>query len=61
MARKSMIEKANRKPKYSSRIIRRCEVCGRSRAYYRKFRMCRICLREFAGKGQIPGVAKSSW
>jgi len=61
MARKSMIEKANRKPKFSSRIIRRCEICGRSRAYYRKFRMCRICLREFASKGQIPGLTKSSW
>jgi len=61
MARKSMIEKANRKPKYSTRLNRRCEVCGRSRAYYRKFRMCRICLREFSSKGQIPGLAKSSW
>lgn len=61
MAKKSMIVKANRKPKYSSRIIRRCKVCGRPRAYIRKFSLCRICFREFASKGEIPGVSKSSW
>lgn len=61
MAKKSMIVKANRKPKYSSRIIRRCRVCGRPRAYIRKFSLCRICFREFASKGEIPGVSKSSW
>jgi len=46
MAKKSMIEKANRKPKYSTRIIRRCKLCGRKHAYIRKFGMCRICFRE---------------
>ncbi|MFA4996446.1 MAG: type Z 30S ribosomal protein S14 [Patescibacteria group bacterium] len=61
MAKKSMIAKANRKPKYSSRIIRRCKMCGRPRAYIRKFGLCRICFREFASKGEIPGVTKSSW
>lgn len=61
MAKKSLIEKAKRKPKFSSRIIRRCKVCGRSRAYYRKFNMCRICIREFASRGEIPGLTKSSW
>jgi small subunit ribosomal protein S14 len=61
MAKKSMIVKANRKPKYSSRIIRRCKMCGRPRAYIRKFGLCRICFREFASKGEIPGISKSSW
>ncbi len=61
MAKKAMIEKANRKPKFSSRIIRRCSLCGRPKAYIRKFDMCRICFRELAAKGEIPGVSKSSW
>jgi len=61
MARKALIEKANKKPKYSTRIIRRCQICGRSKAYIRKFGLCRICFREFASKGEIPGVKKSSW
>lgn len=61
MAKKAMIEKANRKPKFSTRIIKRCSLCGRPRAYIRKFDMCRICFRELASKGEIPGVSKSSW
>ncbi len=61
MARRAMIEKAKRKPKYSSRIIRRCLKCGRSRSYMRTFGVCRICFRELASKGEIPGVIKSSW
>jgi small subunit ribosomal protein S14 len=61
MAKKSLIAKANRKPKFSSRIVRRCKICGRSKAYYRKFNMCRICIREFASRGEIPGLTKSSW
>lgn len=61
MARKALIIKANRKPKYSTRIIRRCKLCGRPRAYIRKFGLCRICFREYASKGQIPGITKSSW
>lgn len=61
MARESMIVKANRKPKYMSRTIRRCKLCGRPRAYMRDFQMCRICFRELANKGMLPGVTKSSW
>jgi small subunit ribosomal protein S14 len=61
MARKALVEKAKRKPKYSSRIIRRCQRCGRSRAYMRKFGLCRICFREMALRGEIPGVRKASW
>lgn len=61
MARKALIEKANRKPKYSSRLIRRCGKCGRSRGFIRDFGICRICFRELANRGEIPGVIKSSW
>lgn len=61
MAKTSMIVKANRKPKFSTRIVRRCRVCGRPRGYIRKFGLCRICFREFASRGQVPGVTKSSW
>jgi small subunit ribosomal protein S14 len=51
----------NQKPKFQVRIRNRCKVCGRSRAYYRKFELCRICLRKYALNGDIPGVTKSSW
>lgn len=61
MARLALINKANKKPKYSSRLIRRCGKCGRSRGFLRKFGVCRICFRELATKGEIPGVTKSSW
>ena len=61
MARKALVEKANRKPKYMSRTIYRCMRCGRSRAYMRKFGLCRICFREMALRGEIPGVRKASW
>ncbi|HOD28978.1 MAG TPA: type Z 30S ribosomal protein S14 [Syntrophales bacterium] len=61
MAKKSLIAKAARKPKFSVRAYNRCAVCGRPRAYYRKFDMCRICVRNLASKGEIPGVIKSSW
>ncbi|MFO7587189.1 MAG: type Z 30S ribosomal protein S14 [Gemmatimonadota bacterium] len=61
MAKKSLIEKANRKPKFSTRTVRRCQRCGRARAYIRKFGLCRICFRELALKGEIPGVKKASW
>ena len=61
MARVALIVKANRKPKYVSRTIRRCKLCGRPRAVIRKFGLCRICFREYASKGQIPGISKSSW
>jgi small subunit ribosomal protein S14 len=61
MAKKSLIAKANRKPKFSSRAYTRCKRCGRPRGYLRKFNLCRICFRELALQGQIPGVVKSSW
>jgi small subunit ribosomal protein S14 len=61
MAKKALIEKANRKPKFSSRTIRRCQVCGRPRAFMRYFALCRICFRELALQGKLPGVKKSSW
>ncbi len=61
MARKALIEKARRKPKFSVRARHRCSRCGRSRAYLRKFGICRICFREMALRGEIPGVRKSSW
>jgi len=61
MAKKSLIAKAKKQPKYSTRIIRRCELCGRKKGYMRKYGVCRICFRELANKGKIPGVRKSSW
>ena len=61
MAKKSMIAKANRTPKYSTRAVNRCQICGRPRAYIRKFGVCRICFRELASQGRLPGVTKSSW
>jgi small subunit ribosomal protein S14 len=53
--------KCKKKPKFSTRAYNRCELCGRSRAYYRKFKICRLCFRNLAHKGEIPGVKKSSW
>ncbi|MEX0979716.1 MAG: type Z 30S ribosomal protein S14 [Gemmatimonadota bacterium] len=61
MARKALIEKANGKPKYGVRGYSRCNRCGRSRAYMRKFGLCRICFRQKALRGEIPGVRKASW
>jgi small subunit ribosomal protein S14 len=61
MATKAQIAKSLKKPKYKSRIVRRCFRCGRKRGYMRKFGLCRICFREMANKGLIPGVKKSSW
>ncbi|MBU1692562.1 MAG: type Z 30S ribosomal protein S14 [Verrucomicrobia bacterium] len=61
MAKKSLIVKANRKPKFAARTVRRCRKCGRPRAYMRKFQLCRICFRELALEGKIPGVVKASW
>jgi small subunit ribosomal protein S14 len=55
------MEKVNRPPKYKVRSYNRCPLCGRPRGFLRKFGMCRICFRELANKGQIPGVVKSSW
>lgn len=61
MAKKSLIIKAQRKPKFPSRLVRRCPLCGRPRGYLRQFGLCRICFRELANKGEIPGVTKASW
>jgi small subunit ribosomal protein S14 len=61
MAKKSLIVKASRPPKYSVRGYNRCKLCGRPRAYIRKFGVCRICFRELASNGKLPGVTKSSW
>ncbi len=61
MARKSLIVKAQKKPKYRTRAVNRCKVCGRPRGYMRKFGMCRVCFRKYANEGLIPGVTKSSW
>jgi small subunit ribosomal protein S14 len=61
MAKQALIVKARRTPKFKVRAYKRCNVCGRSRGYFRKFGICRICLREMALRGLIPGVTKSSW
>lgn len=61
MARKSMIIKANRPQKFKVREYSRCKRCGRPHAVLSKFGICRICFRELAYKGQIPGIKKSSW
>ncbi len=61
MAKKSMIAKQKRTPKFSSRAYSRCNICGRPHAVLRKFGICRICFRNLAYKGQIPGVKKASW
>ncbi|MEO0293731.1 MAG: type Z 30S ribosomal protein S14 [candidate division WOR-3 bacterium] len=61
MARKALIEKWKRPPKYKVRKRNRCFRCGRSRSYLRDFGLCRICFRELALKGEIPGIRKASW
>ena len=61
MAKISMRLKQKRTPKFSTRAYTRCEICGRPHAVLRKFGVCRICFRELAYKGQIPGVKKASW
>lgn len=61
MAKTSLIVKSGRDPKYKTRAYTRCGICGRPRAVYRKFGICRICLRNLALKGEIPGMRKASW
>ena len=61
MAKKSLIAKSKREPKFSARSYTRCNFCGRPRAVYRKFGICRICLRDRAHLGEIPGMRKASW
>ena len=61
MAKKSMIAKAKREPKFSTRKQNRCQRCGRPHSVYRKFGLCRVCFRELASRGELPGVTKASW
>lgn len=61
MAKKSIVAKNLRKPKFSSRSYSRCQVCGRPHSVYRDFGLCRVCLRKMGNEGVIPGFRKSSW
>lgn len=61
MATQAQIAQSNKKPKFTTRIVRRCWKCGRKRSHMRKFNLCRICFRELANEGMLPGVRKSSW
>ena len=61
MAKKSMIAKCQRTPKFAVRKYNRCKRCGRSRAFLRRFHLCRICFRNLALRGELPGVVKASW
>ncbi|MFP3998797.1 MAG: type Z 30S ribosomal protein S14 [Desulfosalsimonas sp.] len=61
MARKALREKAMKTPKFKVRAYNRCPICGRPRAFIRKFGICRICFRNMASEGLLPGVKKSSW
>ncbi len=61
MARLGLVVRASRKSKFSSRQVNRCQLCGRERGYIRDFGVCRLCFRELAHKGEIPGIRKASW
>ena len=61
MAKTSMIVKCNREPKFSTRKYSRCQRCGRPHSVYCKFGICRVCFRELALKGELPGIKKASW
>ncbi|PYN95465.1 MAG: type Z 30S ribosomal protein S14 [Candidatus Rokuibacteriota bacterium] len=61
MAKTSLIMKSQRVPKFSTRAYHRCKLCGRPRGYLRKFELCRLCFRELALKGEVPGILKASW
>lgn len=61
MARKALIAKAKKTPKFTTRIVRRCWRCGSNHGYMRDFNMCRICFRELANSGDLPGIKKASW
>lgn len=61
MAKKGLIEKWRKRPKFKVRGYTRCQRCGRSRAVYRKFGLCRLCLREMVHAGEVPGVKKAAW
>ncbi|WP_025273832.1 type Z 30S ribosomal protein S14 [Haloglycomyces albus] len=61
MAKKALIAKQQRKPKFKVRAYTRCQKCGRPHSVYRKFGLCRVCLRDMAHRGELPGVHKASW
>ncbi len=61
MAKKALVNKAKRKPKFKVQGYTRCVKCGRPRAVYKRFGLCRLCFREMAHNGEIPGITKSSW
>ena len=61
MAKTSSIMKARRKPKFKVSQVNRCQICGRDQAYIRKFKMCRLCFRKRALRGELPGITKASW
>jgi small subunit ribosomal protein S14 len=61
MAKKALVEKAQRKPKFAVRAYTRCQRCGRPRSVYRKFGLCRVCVRQMAHGGELPGLTKASW
>lgn len=61
MATESQIAKSSRKPKFPTRVVRRCWRCGRRHGFMRAFDLCRICFRELANRGEIPGIKKASW
>ncbi|MBM3257077.1 MAG: type Z 30S ribosomal protein S14 [Candidatus Liptonbacteria bacterium] len=61
MPKTSVIARSRKTPKYATRMVRRCFRCGRKRGYMREFQLCRICFREMATRGEIPGVRKASW
>lgn len=61
MAKTSLIHKQQRPPKFKVRAYTRCRLCGRSRGFLRKFQLCRICFRNLALRGEVPGVVKASW
>ena len=61
MAKKALIQKQQRKPKFNVRAYTRCRRCGRARSVYRRFGLCRICLRDMAHNGEVPGLSKASW
>lgn len=61
MARKAWIERVKRRPKFKVRAVNRCLRCGRRRSYFRRFGLCRMCFREMAWRGEIPGLVKASW
>lgn len=60
-AQEAKAKRLNKSSKYETQVFTRCELCGRSRGYHRYFKLCRICLRRLAQKGDIPGLKKSSW